>query len=186
MKKMICMLLAVLLLLTGCQTAVPAESTGAPETTVPETAAPTLGEQTVPIQTVPDMVIGSTEGEELAFRNPGKVRIDYTGSRSYVRYITSVDQLPDEEALKGYDEAFFEKSALVIVVETVGSGSVRLDMESIRVSDGVASVTLSRTMPGEEGTDDMATWLLWAEVDKDLDFEWVLEGGSNQTQDEKY
>jgi hypothetical protein len=186
MKRMICILLALLLLLSGCQTAAPAETTAPAESDVPETAFPTGEEQSVPVQTVPDMVIGGMEGEELELRNPGKARIDYTGSRSYVQYVTSVDQLPDEEALKGYDEAFFERSALVIVVETVGSGSVQLDIESIRLSDGTASVTLKRAMPGEVGTSDMATWLLWAEVDRDLDFEWVLEGGSKQSQDEKY
>jgi hypothetical protein len=182
MKKMICKLLVALLLLTGCQTAAPAE------TTAPAETSPILIQEdsTVPIQTMPNLVIGGVEGEELAFCNPGKVRIGYSGDRRSVMYITDLDQLPDEEALKGYDEAFFEKSALVIVVETVGSGSVQLELESVRISDGVATVTLSRTMPGEVGTSDMATWMLWAEVDKNLDYEWVLEGGSNQPQGEKY
>jgi uncharacterized protein YceK len=188
MKKMICMLLAVLLLLTGCKTAAPSESTAPAESAEPAETAPTFTQEepTMPIQDMPNLDIGGEEGEELAFRNPGKVRLAYTGNRSYIQYITDLDQLPDEEALKDYDEAFFEKSALVVVVETVGSGSVQLEIESIHITEGTATVTLKRSMPGEMGTNDMATWMLWAEVDKNLDYEWVLEGGSNQPQGEKY
>lgn len=180
MKKILCMLLAALLLLTGCTPASPGETT-APETTVPEET-----EQTLPIQTMPDLGIGDAEGELIWFRNSSKVRLDYTGDRSYVRYITNLDQLPDEEALQGYDEAFFAESALLVVVETVGSGSVQLEIESVHISGGTARVTLKRNMPGEMGTADMATWMLWVEVEQGLDCEWVLEGGSKQPQGEKY
>lgn len=189
MKKTICMLLAALLLLTGCQSS-------APETTAPEgtdasqetTAAPT--ESAVPEvtmgETLPDMVIGGQEGESLWFQNPGKIRIDYTGDRRYVHYITSVDELPAEEGLEHYDEAFFEEYALVIVVETVGSGSLQLEIGSISVTGDTASVCLERTMPGDVGTTDMATWMLWAEVEKDLNYTWTLENASQMTEGEKY
>ena len=180
MKKMVCMLLAAFLLLTGCQSAVP-EETAAPA----ETAAASVPEElTVPTQTMPDMTTGQEEGRIICFQNSGKARIGYTGDRRSVKYITSVDQLPDEEALKGYDAAFFEENALVVVVETVSSGSVQLEIESIHITGGTATVTLKRTMPGGEGTDDMATWLLWVEVEQGLDCQWVLKGNSRQPQGE--
>lgn len=181
MKKMFCMLLAALLLLAGCQA--PA-SENPDDTTAPptETQAPT----TVPAETAPELVVTLPGGEGLAFANPGKVRIDYTGNRSYVKYITSPEELPEEEALAGFDAAFFERSALLIVVETVGSGSVKLEIESIQVSGGTASVSVKRSMSGDVGTTDMATWLLWAEVDKGLDYEWTLKNASQLPMGEKY
>jgi hypothetical protein len=188
MKKYICLLLAVLLLLTGCQTAAPAETTAPAESTALAETSPILIQEdsTVPIQTMPNLVIGGVEGEELAFCNPGKVRIGYSGDRRSVMYITDLDQLPDEEALKDYDEAFFEKSALVVVVETVGSGSVQLEIESIHITEGTATVTLKRSMPGEMGTNDMATWMLWAEVDKGLEYKWTLHNATQLPEGEKY
>lgn len=181
MKKMFCMLLAALLLLAGCQASV---SENPDETTVPP--ADTQASTTVPAETAPELVITLPGGEGLAFANPGKVRIDYTGNRSYVKYITSQEELPEEEALAGYDAAFFERSALLIVVETVGSGSVKLELESIQVSGNTASVSVKRSMSGDVGTADMATWLLWAEVDKGLDYEWTLKIASQLPMGEKY
>ena len=185
MKKMTCMLLAALLLLTGCQTAEP------PETTVPEetiaieefATAPTV---TIPIQTMPDLVIGGVEGEEMEFRNPGKARIGYTENRSYVRYITSVDQLPAVGSWTGYDESYFETKALLIVVETLNSGSVQVDWESILVEGDTAAIHIKRTMAGDVGTADMATWMLWAEVEAGLELNWVLANASQLPQGEKY
>ena len=185
MKKMICLILAVLLL-CGCQANVPAETTAAPETT--EAPALTLPpEGTTPPTLAPNLPLGPAQaGEEIPFANPGKVRLTYTGNRSYIRYITSVAELPEEEALKGYDEAFFEDHALLIVVETVSSGSVQLEIESVRMLDGVGHVSLKRSMEGDFGTADMATWLLWAEIERDMDVVWILESDSRLPQVEKY
>lgn len=185
MKKIICMLLALLLVLTGCHTSgsetTPTETTAAPtETTVPEMA--------VTVPTIPmNPVIGATEpGDSIAFANPGKARIAYTGMRSSVQYITSVEQLPDEEWFKDYDEEFFKTGALLVVVETVSSGSVQLEIESIRVSGDTASVQVKRTLSGDVGTTDMATWMLWVEVSNELDYDWVLPNSTNLPEGEKY
>lgn len=182
MKKMICILTVLMLLLTGCQAAAqPAETTVAPRpTTAPEveTSVPTL-----PM----NPVIGATEpGDGIAFSNPGKARIAYTGPRSSVKYVTSVEQLPDEEWFKDYDEEFFKTKALLIVVETVNSGSVQLEIEAIRVSGDTASVEVKRTMSGDAGTTDMATWMLWVEVSNELDYDWVLPNSTNLPEGEKY
>ena len=185
MKKMICALLVLMLVLTGCQAPV-GETTPASETApAPETQAttfPTLPESGFHS----DPVLGTLEGEELPFENAGKVRLTYEGNRSYVLYVTSVDQLPKEGSWTGYDESYFETKALLIVVETLNSGSVQVDLEAIRVNGDTASVHISRTMAGEVGTADMATWMLWAEVEAGLDLNWVLANASQLPQGEKY
>ena len=185
MKKMICALLVLMLVLTGCQapageTAPASETAPAPETQ--ETTFPTLPESGFHS----DPVLGALEGEELPFENAGKVRLTYEGNRSYVLYVTSVDQLPKEGSWTGYDESYFETKALLIVVETLNSGSVQVDLEAIRVNGDTAGVHISRTMAGEVGTTDMATWMLWAEVEAGLDLNWVLANASQLPQGEKY
>ena len=182
MKKMICVILALMLMLTGCQTAV-GETTPAAETTLPrETAVPTLPESGFN----PGPVMGETEGEGLPFANAGKVRLSYTGNRSYVRYVTSVEDLPPEGSWTGYDEAYFETKALLIVVETLSSGSVQVDLESILVDGDTATVNIKRTMEGDVGTADMATWMFWAEVEAGLDLNWVLANATQLPAGEKY
>lgn len=193
MKKMICLLLVALLCLTGCQPGNPGQTTSAPtETTVALPVTETTAVTDAPEETTApagplEPVIGVTEpGESLPFANAGKLRLAYTGPRSYVKYITSLADLPGEEALQGYDEAFFENHALLIVVETLNSGSVQVEFDSVKVTGDTATVSLKRTMSGDVGTSDMATWLLWAEVEKNLDYTWILEGGSQTPAGEKY
>ena len=185
MKKMICALLVLMLVLTGCQapvgeTAPASETVPAPETQ--ETTFPTLPESGFHS----DPVLGTLEGEELPFANAGKVRLTYEGNRSYVLYVTSVDQLPKEGSWTGYDEAYFETKALLIVVETLNSGTVQVELEAIRVEGDTASVHIKRTLAGEVGTTDMATWMFWAEVPKDLTYKWTLANASQLPAGELY
>ncbi len=189
MKKMICAILALMLVLTGCQatggeTTAPVETTLAlTEGTQPqETTFPTLPE--IGIATGP--VLGGLEGDQLAFENAGKARLQYQGNRSYVRYVTSVEDLPPECSWEGYDEAYFQTKALLIVVETLNSGSVQVELEAIRVEGDTASVHIKRTVAGEVGTTDMATWMFWAEVDKDLNYKWSLANASQLPAGELY
>ena len=185
MKKMICAILALMLLLTGCQAAV-TETTPPTETNLPteiqEMIFPTLPESGFHS----DPVLGTLEGEELPFENAGKVRLTYEGNRSYVLYVTSVEQLPAGGSWTGYDESYFETKALLIVVETLNSGSVQVDLESILVDGDTASVHIKRTMAGEVGTADMATWMLWAEVEAGLELNWTLANASLLPEGEKY
>ena len=186
MKKMLCILLALMFLLCGCTGAAQSpETTAATQETEPvelEITVPTLA----PNDQVPGPVIGQVEGDELAFANPAVARVNYTGNRSYIKYVTSVQELPPEGQLQGYDDAFFEKYALLVVVETVSSGSVRLELERVTVSDGTATVRIKRTMSGEVGTTDMATWMLWAQVEKGLEYNWTLANSTNLPAGEKY
>ena len=182
MKKMICAILALMLLLTGCQAAV-TETTPPAETVLPlETGIPTLPESG--FHSVPD--VSPQLGEGLPFENAGKVRLNYEGNRSYVLYVTSVEQLPAGGSWTGYDESYFETKALLIVVETLSSGSVQVDLESILVEGDTASVNIKRTMTGDVGTADMATWMLWAEVEAGLELNWILANASMLPEGEKY
>ena len=187
MKKMICILTVLMLLLTGCQAAPqPVETTRAPvETTIPavqETTVPTLPEATFS----PGLVIGGIEGDQLPFESAGKVRLPYEGNRAYVRYVTRVEDLPPECSWEGYDEAYFETKALLIVVETVNSGSVQLELEAITLDGDTASVHIKRTMEGDVGTTDMATWMLWAELSREYDCNWALANATQLPAGEKY
>ena len=192
MKKWICTILALMLILAGCQAGGGA-TTSAPVTTQAPTEAteeaaqestfPTLAESGMAIG---GPVLGGPQGDQLAFENVGKARIQYQGNRSYVRYVTSVEELPPECTWEGYDEAYVQTKALLIVVETLNSGSVQVELESIQVKGDVASVSIRRTMTGDVGTTDMATWIFWAEVEKGLSYTWTLANASQLPAGEKY
>ena len=100
----------------------------------------------------------------VEFKNVQAQRIPYAGIRRGVRYVTDPAQLPKDEAFSGYDAEFFRSRALLLVTDTVGSGSVRMGIRDIRV----------RTMTGTVGTADMATWHIWAEVEPGLDYRWMV------------
>ena len=60
----------------------------------------------------------------------------------------------------------------MLVQESVSSGSVEVGIESVSLkADHTAVVALTHQGPGEGqvGTADMATWLLWTEVDTGLE-----------------
>ncbi len=110
----------------------------------------------------------------ISFSNPGKQRISYNGNINGIRYVTSASQLSDSDAFKAYDDAWFQDHALILIVETVTSGSIDIEIDSISVADDTAHVTLRHNIP-ENCTADMATWLLWAEVEAGLELRWCVE-----------
>ena len=179
MKKLICMLLALALILLGC-----APAGGSVEPTQPseEQGQSLEFQETDP----PEGTLHVTQPHDPAPQtvgDTGKARIDYTGDVSAVYYITAWEMLPDYEALRGaVSPEFFEDHALVVVFETVSSGSVELSIDSI--DEGV--VTLGRTMTGNTGTMDMATWILWTEVEQGLDYEWSVANSGVRSNVSKY
>ena len=188
-KKWLCLVLCPLLLV-GCAPAHPTatgpEQTAASTETEAPTSAPTAppttqataAPTTAPSETSPRTTGPLTTGpiETITnFSDPGKAPI---------RCVTSPGGLPAQLAGKGYDEAFFAQYALLVVTDTVNSGSIQVNIHSVTRDGDTVTVTLSKEMPGDVGTADMATWLLWATVSKDLaDCQWVLAGGAPPSQD---
>ncbi len=167
MKRICALLLAAVLLfaLAACKAA----GTGLNPGSHPGTSTIlTSTTNVVPPLSTPDSV---------TFSNQGKLRISYYGNISGIRYITSASQLPENEAFSAYDDAWFQDHALILITETVTSGSIGIDIDSIAIDEGTAKVTLLHTIP-QQCTADMATWLLWAEVDKGLELLWQVENPS--------
>ena len=192
MKKLICLVLSLLLLLTGCRSAGSAADTGATQpvgsevSTTPSTEPSETTENTQPTD---ESTVALPGNDAVTMGQTGKLRIAYTGNRSGVRYVTDPSQLPDYPELAGYDEAFFREHGLLLVTETVTSGSVGVDILSIVVENGMAVVTLDHQIPSGLGTADMATWLMWVEVDAGLDLTWVLANPAlkpDNQQNERY
>lgn len=96
----------------------------------------------------------------------GRVRLPYTRRRSDARCITSASQLPDVPELKAYDPEFFAGHALLLVTDTTASGSLPPILHTADITGGHGTVRLHRPLPARNQcvTQDMATWLLWAEV----------------------
>lgn len=158
------------LLLCGC-----ASPTAQTEPSIETTVSPV----TSPAAVVP------ADGE-IPFFAADQVRVDYSGQEQWVRYITAPEQLPEEPALEEFDASFFRDYALVLVKITLSSGSILPELEHIRCADGCAVVSVRRTAPGGDMTDDMAAWLLWACVDRNLACLWTLEGDAQIPAGEKY
>lgn len=111
---------------------------------------------------------------EIAILKTGKVNIPYTINVSNVRYVTSVDMLPTHDEFAQFDATFFEKYAVVVVTETVNSGSLEVAIESITVEKGVAQVKLSHRPGGALGSGVKTAWLLWAQVEQGLEYTWEV------------
>lgn len=128
------------------------------------------------------------QGDPVEESARGKARITYNGNESTVRYVTSVSQLPPYQPLSQYDDAFFQDHALVVVTESVPSGSMDVEIDSIRYTDTKNSVVLYHSAPQDDqaGTNDMATWLLWAEVDRDIQGAWMVANPALASDAEKY
>lgn len=184
MKRMMCAIMALAMLLCGCQSAAlsSGETQRQTENVTEVVSDPPMETIEVPGVTLPHVGFETENGESLTLGGTGCQRVDYTHNVSKVFYVTDVTQLPDYDALRKYDAAYFENKALLVVLESVGSGSMKVGIES--VSDGV--VTLSHELPGDVGTADMATWLLWAEVEQGLDYNWTVANPALESQGSQY
>lgn len=163
------LLLILCLALSACRSstasipsAPEADSTSAPATEFP--LRPTVPKQELQLDPAP--------GQPP--ENTGATRVQYTGNRASIQYITAASQLPDQEALAKYDDAYFQEHALILILETVNSGSATVGIAAIDIDGSNATVTLSHEADFEVGTTVMTTWLLWAEVDAGLDCSWTV------------
>ncbi len=127
----------------------------------------------------------TTAGEPVAFGTVGSTRMTYSTAVSSVRYVTSAAQLPQNEALAAYDDAYFATGALLLVMETVSS-SVQVGIESITALNGTASVKLSHAQPGENTNPTITVWLIWVEVEQGLNYQWTVENPAMDSTAEKY
>ena len=117
-----------------------------------------------------------SQGESLAFVSGERIRVPYTVNKASVSYVTSASDVPAELSAEtdAYDDSFFAEKALVVIEVSTSSGSAHPSIQAINRDDSEIEVTLY--YEGTEiGTTDMATWLLWAEVERGLeDCQWSL------------
>lgn len=187
MKRIFVIGLCLLLLLAGCKASIPdAAETSSGEATAETTLTVTELDPEELEVTVPKVGITVGAGEsDIAIGETGKLCLTYTGNLSSVRYVTSAAELPEYAELSGYDDVYFQEHALLLVTETVTSGTMQVGIDSIRVKDGVASVRLTHENQGDMGTAVMTTWLLWAEVEAGLDYTWTVENPAVSSEAER-
>ncbi len=144
---------------------------GTKQDALPKTPGASEQEKAQPSGKADEEAFAEAAKGEIFLKKQGKIRVSYTGNRSGALYITDKSQLPNEEAFSAYDDTYFENHALVLVWETLQSGSIDVAIASVRVEDGTAFVTLERKTAGKGNyyTNDMATWLIWAEVQSGLE-----------------
>ncbi len=93
------------------------------------------------------------------------------GFRAGVGQLLQFDQGYDEvpsfnELAESWDEDFFADKALVFAWVESGSGSYRFGFTGAERADGVFRIYADRINDPEDGTDDMAGWLVGIEVPK--------------------
>lgn len=72
------------------------------------------------------------------------------------------------DAVDKYTSEYFEKQILVMVLLEEGSGSIRHNVDNVKLgSDGKLYISIRRDVP-EAGTDDMAEWHILIEPEKDI------------------
>jgi hypothetical protein len=69
------------------------------------------------------------------------------------------------DAIDRYDDAYFARKSLVLVLLEEGSGSVRHILKDIVLKTGRLEIQIERQIP-EIGTADMAEWHVMVELDK--------------------
>ena len=75
-----------------------------------------------------------------------------------------------KEACEKYDDEFFNKKLLILVLLEEGSGSIHHEVKSVKTSGSNVEIDIEVNIP-EVCTDDMAEWHIMIEVDKDSGIE---------------
>lgn len=137
---------------------------------------PMVGEKTSSIPQTTKKVSGFATGdvsvgaEYIAMDNENQMRKTELASMNSIECVTSMDQLKKyawiaNGLLDSYEESFFEDKALVFATITVTSGSTKLSFGDAKVVNNVVLLGIKTERP-TLGTNDMATFLLWAEMDQ--------------------
>lgn len=79
----------------------------------------------------------------------------------------NIDNQIIETILHKYNTAFFENNSLIQIILEEPSGSISHELETILSNNKVLTININRIIP-EEGTDDMAWWLLLIEVKNEI------------------
>lgn len=158
MKKrtLLALALIVCLLLVGCHTGDASTTTNAK----PSVNDPSRGDPNV--------------GNDIAYTVLGSCNVTYTVNVSKAQYITSAESLPNYDALKEYDDAWFAEHALLVILETVPSGKISVGIESIKYDADNANITLTHTYDGTLAIATNTVLLVWAEVPTDLSYNWNI------------
>lgn len=145
------------------------------------------GSRFVPGPSFPGESGAGKEGTPVAYGGTGKARTAYRGRENSAVYISSAEELKkyaEAEGLEKYDDSFFQDHALVLVKDTVNSGSVKIEIQSMKMDGDNIWITLSRSS-ASMGTADMATWVLWAEVDTGLEgYAWKVANPASPSDQE--
>lgn len=72
------------------------------------------------------------------------------------------------DAMQKYDESYFAKQVLILILLEEGSGSVRHDVSKAGFSGSQFVVSIDAYMPGGVGTCDMAEWHIFIEPEAGL------------------
>lgn len=102
-------------------------------------------------------IIGSAE-ELRSYREANEALYNFTGGSS--------SSIAFCEAITRYDDAFFEGSALLFVLQKASSGSYRYRVESLEFDGGVTSVSIAKSAP-RYCRCDMAFWHIIIEADRE-------------------
>ncbi|MBP5363222.1 MAG: dockerin type I repeat-containing protein [Ruminococcus sp.] len=86
---------------------------------------------------------------------------DETYSLTKKRPISATESVSFVDITEKYNEKWFDKNNLLLVVFEEGSGSIRHEVTGLSKDE----IRINRLVP-EVGTDDMATWYVLVEVDK--------------------
>ena len=186
MKKtlMIVVMCAMMFFACACAGNIPEQTVGAaalaPQETAKDTAPQSLEPTPVQSVTLPqsqyirtgvatddrdysvEVVIPSLSALYDFYQNNKTSVVLWTSEARY--YDTTVGFI---DAVEKYDEAFFEHSALIIVLKGEPTGSNRHRVSKVSNVGGVLHVSIDRLMP-EMGTSDWADWLIIAEVPQAL------------------
>lgn len=107
--------------------------------------------------------VGSYDGLGLAFYGGA-------GSRQVLDAFVAENHeglgAPGRELLEGYDEAFFDKRALIVIAVDASSGSARLRVRAVTAQNGTVTVQVEEEPldEGVLGTADLARFLIVVEL----------------------